>query len=414
MRERIGRSLIILNIFAMLALPWYDAILNQPHEEVVHEGDSDHDEAISSEDAEVCVSGWARSMDVFWKDSVKSNRTTVLSEMLGPHLALCLDPLRSDYFFTHPIVTQTLLQYLETKESCDVKLSTNDGVSYDCHKLLLAIHSEYYRTLFLDTWWSGHESCAVQVDCDASTLHAILLYLYSGSIVHIAQSGNAIECLKIGHMLLISSLIEDLLPSVMESVDDDNACSLMAFAETLGFKRLQEKAAMFVIRRLSKIEQSQYFADLSPRIQEAIRVLHGSYVRCTTVNGDLYNDVRELLAMIKDSLVEAERTLERGKVRNEEEIMKWTEASGGQQFHFKQTEANPDNTVRVSSILESDLEEWRARLLRVEASLGSQQLKLVRMRDRYEEQRKALDALLVWVQHERVTKDEGEDDSFGF
>jgi hypothetical protein len=387
----------------MLALPWHEALLNQPHEE-------DHDDVVdmmslpadNAQSPPASTSNWTYCMEQFWYKSHKTDQGTTLKMMLSSHMELCEDSLRR--LFDVPAVRQTLLQYLESKNMCDVNLVTNDGVIHPVHKVMLLIHSEYYRTLFAEEWWAAHQSTTVQVDCDNITLHAVLTYLYSGDISHIAQCGDAIECLRLGHMLLIGSLIEDLLPLVIDSVDEDNACSLMAFAETLGFQRLKERCAMFVIKRLSNIQHSQYFADLSPRIRQSLQVLRTSYVRCATVNGDLYHDVRELMAMIKDSLIEAEEALREGKARNEEEIVKWTVASGGKVFFRDEVEEEGDGssrgrrgatTWRTDEYHEGNAEEWRRRLLRVEASLAAQEAKLVRMRASYEEQRRALDVILL-------------------
>ena len=219
-----------------------------------------------------------------------------------------------------------LLQHLHSEQSHDVKLASSDGEVHTAHKVILSIHSEFFRNSFLDTWWASREGTPITVDCTASQLHQLIKYFYTGDLTDILQTQDLVEFIIIGRQLLIDDLVEELVPHVVAAVDADNACSLLSLAHQLHLKRLKERCAMFVIQKLSNVERSECYECLGRDTRRALKSLGSLYSRCVAANGPVYTDLRELLGMLKEALQEAEETYEVGKARNVEEIRTWEAA----------------------------------------------------------------------------------------
>ena len=71
-------------------------------------------------------------------------------------------------------------KYLE--QSCGVEL-ISDGFKIPCHKLLLALHSEYFRKFFAYSMNSFQESKKIEImSIGPSTLYSIKTFLYTGEV----------------------------------------------------------------------------------------------------------------------------------------------------------------------------------------------------------------------------------------
>mmetsp|Transcript_8851 Transcript_8851/g.12546 ORF Transcript_8851/g.12546 Transcript_8851/m.12546 type:complete len:259 (+) Transcript_8851:315-1091(+) len=65
----------------------------------------------------------------------------------------------------------------DSSELCDATLVSNDGTSFPVHKLVLAMRSEYFSTLFYRKQW--HKDTSIfQLDFDAKVVKAIKSYCY--------------------------------------------------------------------------------------------------------------------------------------------------------------------------------------------------------------------------------------------
>lgn len=396
----------------MLALPWHEALQNHAHNAEEPESRSHSlaaENIYSSDDEHVTPSNWTILMREAWM-ATYNLEDSPLRDLLASYGGAKDDLFSSERLNSSERIV--LLEHLRSQTLTDMRIISNDKINIFAHKVILSIHSEYFRTLFLDTWWASREDHSIELDCSSSSLNAILEYFYSGNLDSIMQSGDiVIGCLKLGHLLLAGALVDELTPVVMELVDDENAVSLLSVAEALDIKPLRDRCISVMIQKLTSVEQSQYFEELGPRVRSALSTLRANYLRCVTIHGGVFDNIRELLAMIKDALMEEEEAYELGRRRNEEELTRWREA-GGEDATAADSDTisasnepvcidSPPAPSPTNSIFEArnarwriGMTEWRERLQRVEDSLVLRHNHITKLRERYQEQRGALDVLL--------------------
>lgn len=181
----------------------------------------------------------------------------------------------------------------------DVTLQSKDGQQFPAHRVLLAAHSSYFRTLFSSSF-SDSDNKVIQLDqINGDILNVIVKYMYAqdinipdslqadgednfenGSCSEIVHHDTAeqtrercrntkkarifVDLAQAASFLGLDELCEQCFNHIMKNVDSSNALEMMAFSKTIG-GRNAKKLSELCFKKLSPqqiFETTSNFAEM--------------------------------------------------------------------------------------------------------------------------------------------------------
>lgn len=224
------------------------------------------------------------------------------------------------------VVKDILSKYNSTGEHSNVVITDAAGqIHIDCHVEVLCAHSEYCRVLFSEYWWaerSRDSSMHLEGTVNRHALSLLLDYFYTGDFDSLISSEHLLAIVTLSFELVCTELIGDFIPRLYNIVNDDNYMELLAIADLHGLDQLKARCAAVFIKRMCDrdLSRRQQIA-ISPEAAEAMKTLRIAFEQSCELNGDIYDDAKELVCMLRDSHNEAEDSYAESKCRNDNDII---------------------------------------------------------------------------------------------
>ena len=300
----------------------------------------------------------------------------------------------SQYFLNDEYSKYSLLslkRYFESNENSDITIITINGEKCNAHLDILNAHTKFFSTCFQNSW-SESENNTIHLDCDYLTLLSVLKYFYLGETNSIPPD-LLLPCITLSHQLDSISLTSILERLIVDYIDSDNVCSILALANTYNLHFLKERCLITAIHNLEKIKELEYFTYLSESTRKALENLTHSYNQSKSLYGDTFKYLKELLSMINDSIKESEEVYQTSYLRNSEEIQKCEGRLTYWGIHFDSTNLDI-NSYTINPRLR-ELIEWRIRLYKVELTLQTQKIQIDQRREFYQKQKFSSDIFYV-------------------
>jgi hypothetical protein len=341
-------------------------------------------DAICDEDS----SEWTFKMRKWWLKCLHGNEP--INENIH-QLVKSNQIARDDYFLSnhHSLFSLvSLRKHFGSDELADVTIEASDGANsriFTGHAAILDAHTDFFTICLRECWSQSRERNIVTLDCNPDILLLLLRYFYFGELQSIPPD-SLIPCIFLSHQLMSHSLTKILEGMIASHIDADNVCSILNLAESLNLPFLKEKCLVTSIKNLQNIQHLEYFRDLSPTAQTALRELRRSYEQSKSLYGDTFHFIRELLSMIKDSIDEGEELYHISKRRNLEEIALCDEKLRRINLAYP---FPTDMTLEYT--YDQDIVDWRRRLESVEVTLQVQRDQLDKRNEFYQQQKHSLD-----------------------
>jgi hypothetical protein len=306
-----------------------------------------------------------RADDDAWSTSVTAAfSAAAATEQPSKLVCDCLEQWKSFATVSAEDMKSTLATYYTNMRDSDLLITDlSESFSVAAHKDVLAAHSEYCRNLFSERWWGERDIPIMQIEfTNVNALQGVLRYFYSGNLETALESfSTLIDAVRIAHELQADSMINDLLPHLCASVNAESAYSLMAMAEVYRFDSLKHCCLICILKNLDDIDTNEFRSCFNGDVLEAIRSLRQSIIRYSAMNGNVYHNIKELVAMIRDAQNEAEAVAIESDNRNKLELQRCREKQG----HW-----------RKNSSEWQSLKDYETRLLKVQDNIVKQQERL--------------------------------------
>ena len=116
----------------------------------------------------------------------------------------------------------------ESSQLVDVTLSV-DGQQFDCHRVLLASASEYFRCLFTTSLAEQNQSVITISGVDANSMKLVLDYIYTGRVELNADTVQ--NLLSSANLFQLSGLRDGCADYMEQKIEIDNCIGIHFFAQ---------------------------------------------------------------------------------------------------------------------------------------------------------------------------------------
>lgn len=268
-----------------------------------------------------------------------------------------------------------LKDYYQSRDLSNVTIAGPPGSDLiEAHVEVLSAHSDYCKALFSEHWCRDNDHRAAMSLEDTAYFHAfpvLLEYFYTGDLRVILESTDLIAAVVLACELALSAVVEEILPHVQVAINSENVMSLLTIADMHALTALKGSCVSFCLRRLcdEDVCREQNLC-LTPEARAAMRTLRAAFERSTNINGDIYEDVRELIYMLRDAQDEAELSYNESKERNDAELQQCTDRIGWLSHRMLLTATQ---NSEMQSLL-----SYKERLMNVDTILAQQRFRLDR------------------------------------
>jgi len=111
----------------------------------------------------------------------------------------------------------------------DVVIKCNDGIELKAHKAVLAISSEYFKTIFTGNCTKA-SSCYIEADVPSSIMQKFLALLYTGKMLKYNQS-TCIRLWELAAYYQVPELIVSMGNKCVRRTTVDNITNLLVLAD---------------------------------------------------------------------------------------------------------------------------------------------------------------------------------------
>ncbi|XP_032818099.2 kelch-like protein 21 isoform X1 [Petromyzon marinus] len=152
---------------------------------------------------------------------------------------------------------------------CDVALRA-DGLTYPCHRAVLAAASPYFRAMFAGGPLRESREQTVQLqEVSAGSLSLLLDFAYTGRVC--VTGDNAEPLLRAADLLQFPAVKEACCRYLARHLDPANCLDMQAFAEAFACPSLVEDARVFALGHIAEIGASEDFERLpAKRLSELL------------------------------------------------------------------------------------------------------------------------------------------------
>ena len=144
-----------------------------------------------------------------------------------------------------------------------------------------------------------------------------------------------VSCARLAHYLELAPLLDAAVQAIDSALDTANAPSILLLARELHLACLEERASRFIISQLDavSVDAEEYWKDLPKLTKDTLAMLreatlrnpllsaHGSTSALSQLMDCTSSDLRELLAMVRESLAEMRDRFEQARGREAEELV---------------------------------------------------------------------------------------------
>ncbi|MBN3302070.1 KBTBC protein, partial [Amia calva] len=138
----------------------------------------------------------------------------------------------------------------ETEELTDVVL-VSEGVSFPCHRLILAAFSPYFKVMFT----CGLQECSEREvglqDTTAESLFVILSYMYNSEL-HLTNS-NVQSVSTTAFLFQMEDIFKSCQKYMMDNMDASNCLGVYNYAKLLGAEDLSDQAKKYLYQHFAEV-----------------------------------------------------------------------------------------------------------------------------------------------------------------
>ena len=144
-----------------------------------------------------------------------------------------------------------MFDFFKENELTDVTLLVQ-GRKYQCHKLVLSVGSEYFRTMFTSRFQEASQNEIELRDINASAFESVLQYIYSGKVEITAE--NVEQLLNIACMMHLAALKSACCKLYKSFMSLDNVIEHINVAEKFSAEELTHACAELLVKNFKRVK----------------------------------------------------------------------------------------------------------------------------------------------------------------
>ena len=157
---------------------------------------------------------------------------------------------------------ETMNHLRQQNKLCDVTLRAGSE-TFQCHKLVLAAASPYFKAMFCTSGMKECEMCDIPLQGIKPSILAILIEFAYTSELHVSEM-NVCSLLPAATMFQMTHVIEACCTFLEHQLDPSNCIGIADFAQAHGCSDLYTKAKLYVYQNFPSVSQHEEFLQLSP------------------------------------------------------------------------------------------------------------------------------------------------------
>ncbi|CAE8655798.1 unnamed protein product [Polarella glacialis] len=153
---------------------------------------------------------------------------------------------------------------LASRSGADVVIKV-DGRSLDAHSAILAARSPVFAAMLASPMREGREKEVVIADLEASSVEALLLYLYTGSIGKetLESDASSLSLLQAAHRYQVNGLVDRVAQSLAARFDVATVSEWAQVADLMGCSGFREQCLSFMRQHIAEVQSSDAFQRLA-------------------------------------------------------------------------------------------------------------------------------------------------------
>jgi len=160
--------------------------------------------------------------------------------------------------------------FYEMKELADITISCDEH-EYECHKLILASRSPFFKTMF-ETNMKEKKTGKYVIKCmKAEVFEDVLKYIYTGAAPRIGLVAK--ELLEAAYRFQLTTLKERCEVTLCSQIEERNCIDLLLFGELFQASTLKNAVLKFVSNNMKKLETSEWKKKLMPNPSLLLEVI---------------------------------------------------------------------------------------------------------------------------------------------
>lgn len=198
-----------------------------------------------------------------------------------------------------------------------------------CDTIYALVKSDHWSELQKENNGHGHGTISFDLSqFDHSSVLEFISLVQKTKTVENISPDSIIECCKIAHFLQSTSLLEEIVDIIQESVDADNCASICILADQLEIPALLQSSMVYVMDKLDNIKSHDIWNDFPLSLKHHVETLRnaarssiiGSIGRGGQRSKVLFTSSNEFLGIFYDTLRDHKDRLKEAKMRQEEII----------------------------------------------------------------------------------------------
>jgi hypothetical protein len=149
----------------------------------------------------------------------------------------------------------------ELKELCDVTLETEDGLSINVHRNVLAAASPYFRAMFTGQLLESSKSVIKLKDLEGESLQDIVEFMYTSSIT--INDDNVESLLNAASVFQVIEIVNVCCEFLKEQLHPSNCLGIAAVADRFSCEELLDEANKFTVKNFNQIVKFEEFKNLT-------------------------------------------------------------------------------------------------------------------------------------------------------
>ena len=163
----------------------------------------------------------------------------------------------------------------------DVKISSDDDKEFNCHKLILASASPYFRAMFLADMKESQQTHVKIKGLDSSSLEQLLEFCYTARIT--INSTNVQQLVIASGMLQFPNIQDSCIEYLLNNLDDSNCIGIWKLTEVIQRnQKTVEKVETYIKTNFSFVTKHEEFLDLTA--QQLLKFLKSDNLNISTEN----------------------------------------------------------------------------------------------------------------------------------
>ncbi|XP_077981842.1 kelch-like protein 24 [Glandiceps talaboti] len=144
----------------------------------------------------------------------------------------------------------------------DFGIRSADNDVFQCHKVVLASCSNYFRAMLSENFKEGTSTVVTFQTLSSSGVKALLDYIYTGSSIHVTAE-NVQEILAAADMFLLNGLFNRCVEYLEQDINSQNCLDVFRLASRYNCVILEKKAWQAAVSFCKEVIHSKEFLQLS-------------------------------------------------------------------------------------------------------------------------------------------------------